>query len=303
MLKLQGEEKQHVLKLLEIKVQEERGGRQGEGKKNKVVLKMGGKSDLLNKIWEGMKAPGKEHGGTMSFIQENEASTPANDRSKREMLSRLEEARDRAKKEVKLLLAGDREQELERLLEALTDELSRLDEELKQLIHNKTMGKEVIEETSSDIQTTTNIAENITKLWKEAKDKHLEKEDDQELRKAEIIRRKEKEDLAEKVKNMIDLLQEEKKKVEENRKKIGEIQERIEKLRKEKVDLQHEKNEHEERQRKAAEEKKVQDGKRRKKLEEQELPSATELRRRTEDGRKRQAENNTQKKVDQLQRI
>ena len=48
----------------------------GGGKRNKVILKMVGKSDFLKKIWEGMKAPVREHGGTLNFIQESEASTP-----------------------------------------------------------------------------------------------------------------------------------------------------------------------------------------------------------------------------------
>ena len=113
LLELEGEEKKDVLQILEIKVQEERGGRQAGGKKNRIILKMAGKSDFLKKIWEGMTAPVKEHGGSMSFIQVSEASTPAKETANMREVTRLEEASERARKEVKQLLAGNKEQELE----------------------------------------------------------------------------------------------------------------------------------------------------------------------------------------------
>ena len=76
-LKLEELEKQDVLKLLDVKVQEDKNGRHVGGKKSKVVMKMGGKSDLLKKIWTGMRGPVREYGGTMRFVQKSDASTPA----------------------------------------------------------------------------------------------------------------------------------------------------------------------------------------------------------------------------------
>ena len=85
-------------------------------------MKMGEKSDLLKKIWRGMRGPIKEYGGTMRFIQKSEASTPAKDRSKgREQTTLLEEARERARQEVEGLLSGDREQELKKELQVVSE--------------------------------------------------------------------------------------------------------------------------------------------------------------------------------------
>ena len=189
---------------------------------------------MLKKIWEGVKIPVKEHGGTLNFIQESEASTPAKDRTKAiEQVSRLEEARERARKEVKLLLAGGKEQELKNKLETLTEEVGGLEEELKQMIHNEAMGKEVIEETASDIQRTMTCLEGEMNRWAEAKERHMAKEDDLDLRHDEQIKRKEKENLAEKVRNMSDILKEEEKTVEVLQKKREELQEQIDKCKEE----------------------------------------------------------------------
>ena len=311
LIKLEKEEKQNVLELLDIKVQEERGRSQGGGKMNKVILKIGGKSELLKKIWEGMKAPVKEHGGTLRFIQESEASTPAKDRSKlREQVTRLEVARDRARKEVKLLLAGGRDQELDVKMKELTDEISRMETVLKQLVHNEAMGREVIEETASDIQKAKTSQEEIFKLWSEAKARHSENEDDQDLRNAEETRRQEKENLTGQVKNMRDMLKEEEKKVEDYRKKIEDTQELIEKLNDKQKDIRQElearlkeKREQEASQRQVAEEKKKQDAEKMKKRQEEETEKAAEVKRKKEEQRASQAKEATQKKVDQLQRI
>ena len=274
-------------------------------------MKMPGKSDLLKKIWEGVKIPVKEHGGTLNFIQESEASTPAKDRTKAiEQVSRLEEARERARKEVKLLLAGGKEQELKNKLETLTEEVGGLEEELKQMIHNEAMGKEVIQETASDIQRTKTCLEDEMNRWAEAKERHMANEDDLDLRHDEQIKRKEKENLAEKVRNMSDILKEEEKKVEVLQKKREELQEQIDKCKEEKRNVQQELEtkiqeniEHAESQKQSAEEKKIQDAERKKKLQEEETIKAAEIKRINEEERKKQKAEDTQRKVDELQRI
>ena len=132
LLDLEEGEKQDVLKLLDVKVQEDRVGRQAGGKRSKVVMKMVGKSDLLKKVWKGLTRPVKEYGGVMSFIQESEASTPVKDRSKgKEQTTQLEVARERARHEVKGLLSGNRVQELVQELQRVTVEANRLEEEMK----------------------------------------------------------------------------------------------------------------------------------------------------------------------------
>ena len=202
-----------------------------EEKNNKVILKMVGKSDLLKKIWEGLKAPLREHGGSLSFIQESEASTPVKERTKlREQVTRLEEARDRAWEQVKQLLAGGKEKELESKLEEIRKETTRLEDAVKELIHNETMGKEVIQETNTDIQKNQTSLEKITTIWTEAKDRLTENERNQQCIKDEEIKRKEKENIAEKLRNMTKMLIDEEKKLEDNRKKIGETQKSIDRL-------------------------------------------------------------------------
>ena len=232
LIQLAEEEKLNILQLLSIKVQEERGRIQGGGKMNRVILKVEDDMDGNESTSEGAR-------GALSFIKKSEASTPAKDRTKaREQLSRLEKVRERARKEVKLLLAGGREEELVTKLEASTDQVSRMEEAVKQLIHNEAMGKEVIERTASDIQKTKTGREVIFKLWSEAKERHTQNEDSQELKEVEKIRRQEKEDLTEKVRNTTDMLKEEEIRVEDHRKKIGETKELIERLNEEKRDIE-----------------------------------------------------------------
>ena len=186
LLNLEEVEQQNVLKLLDVKVQEDKIGRNVGGKRTKVVMKMEGKSDLLKKIWKGMRGPVKEYGGTMSFIQESEASTPAKERSKgRGQRSRLEEARERARHEVEGLLSGEREQELEQDLQKLGDKAAQLEEEMKQLNHNEAMGREVLEETQREIQRGKARLEKLSNLWREAEARLTDNEDNQELRKEE----------------------------------------------------------------------------------------------------------------------
>ena len=195
---------------------------------------------MLKKIWEGLKAPVKEHGGTLSFIQASTASTPGKERSYHRELTRLEEARERARKEVKQLLAGSKEQELENKLEEFTDEISRLEEAVKQLVHEEAMGKEVIQVTSSDIQQKQTTLEKMTKLWAGARERLRENKSDQELRKYEEIKRNDKDIIGENIRTMTNIIKEEEKKVEDLKKKTRDNQERIEELQGKRKGIQHE---------------------------------------------------------------
>ena len=220
------------MKVLEVKVQEEKGGRQRVGRRNKVAMRMEGRRELLKKIWKAMKAPVKEYGGSMSFIQESDASTPSKDRSKgREQMTRLEEARERARQEVKILLSGDREQELEMKQHRLSDERTRLDNDIKQLLHNETMGNEVIEKTETEIIKNQASLDELSNTWREAKENFVNDEDNMELKRDVYAKKKQKDFIVVKVKSMAANIAEEKKKLEDERQRIGEtnaLQERLE---------------------------------------------------------------------------
>ena len=65
----------------------------------------------------------------------------------------------------------------------IREETSRLEEAVKELIHNETMGKELIHETNTDIQTNQTRLEKMMTLWTEAKEKLTENESNQHYKK------------------------------------------------------------------------------------------------------------------------
>ena len=160
----------------------------------------------------------------MSFIQQSAASTPAKDRSKgREKMSKLEEARVRARQEVEKLLSGGREQELEKKLHNLSAEKSKVDDDLKQVKHNESMGKEVIKETTVELKKNQANLEKQANLWEEAKNMLATDKDNEELRKDEDLKRKQKSHIHEKVENMTAIIEEENRKLENQKERIEEI--------------------------------------------------------------------------------
>ena len=78
----------------------------------------------------------------------------------------MEEARERARQEVEGLLSWDREQELKQELQVVSEEANRLERELKQLKHNETLGKEVINEMVNKVKKNKVSLKKLSNLWR-----------------------------------------------------------------------------------------------------------------------------------------
>ena len=101
---------------------------------------------------------------------------------------------------------------MEEKLHDLSKEKSRLNDDMKQLIRDESMGREVIQETAAEIHRNQASLDKQSILWREAKNRLTNYVDNEELRKDENTKRKQKYIILEKVESMRAIIEKEKKK-------------------------------------------------------------------------------------------